>query len=166
MSKEGPTANLPGYQAKINILKQIDDAASQYGGQSQKPRNKLSEFNSMRNQDAKRAGVLVMAGQKGIQGKDLDNMNQKYNHENTYRENVKTDGNEDLRSLRSEYDYGTKKKFVDVLGNIKKNNGDGLKGLENLKNHPGAKNMETTSVKSKYSTATSVRRRMQSVNVN
>jgi len=25
---------------------------------------------------------------------------------------------EDLRSLRSEYDYGSKKKFVDVLGNI------------------------------------------------
>jgi hypothetical protein len=36
-----------------------------------------------------------------------------------------------LRSLRSEYDYGAKKKFVDVLGNIKKTNnvGDGLKGL-------------------------------------
>ena len=25
---------------------------------------------------------------------------------------------EDLRSLRSEYDYGSKKKFVDVLGNV------------------------------------------------
>lgn len=25
---------------------------------------------------------------------------------------------EDLRSIRSEYDYGSKKKFVDVLGNI------------------------------------------------
>ena len=49
MSKENPTANLPGYQAKINILRQIDDAASNYGGASQKPKNKLSEFNSMRN---------------------------------------------------------------------------------------------------------------------
>ena len=58
MSQQGPTANLPGYQAKLNILKQIDDAASQFGGQSQTkaPKNKLSEFNSMRNQDAKRAG--------------------------------------------------------------------------------------------------------------
>jgi hypothetical protein len=27
-SKENPTANLPGYQAKLNILKQINDAAS------------------------------------------------------------------------------------------------------------------------------------------
>ncbi len=25
---------------------------------------------------------------------------------------------EDLRSLRSEYDYGAKKKFIDVLGNV------------------------------------------------
>jgi len=25
---------------------------------------------------------------------------------------------EDLRSLRSEYDYGSKRKFVDVLGNV------------------------------------------------
>ena len=25
---------------------------------------------------------------------------------------------EDLRSLRSEYDYGSKKKFIDVLGNV------------------------------------------------
>ena len=27
-------------------------------------------------------------------------------------------GEEELRSLRSEYDYGSKKKFVDVLGNV------------------------------------------------
>ena len=26
-----------------------------------------------------------------------------------------------MRSLRSEYDYGSKKNFVDVLGNVKKN---------------------------------------------
>jgi hypothetical protein len=70
-----------------------------------------------------------------------------------------------LRSLRSEYDYGAKKKFVDVLGNIKKTNDNGLKGLENLKNHPGAKNMDSTSVRSKYSNATSIRRRRVSVNV-
>ena len=55
-----------------------------------------------------------------------------YNHEKNIRENGQNEGNEDLRSLRSEYDYGSKKKFVDVLGNIKKNNGDGLKGLQNL----------------------------------
>jgi hypothetical protein len=35
---------------------------------------------------------------------------------------------EDLRSLKSEYDYAHKKKFVDVLGNIKKTKG--LSGLQ------------------------------------
>jgi hypothetical protein len=60
-----PTANLPGYQAKLNILKQIDDAASQIGSSNQKAKNKLSEFNSLRNQDAKRAGALVVAS-KGM----------------------------------------------------------------------------------------------------
>jgi len=30
----------------------------------------------------------------------------------------KSEQAEDLRSLKSEYDYGSKKKFVDVLGNI------------------------------------------------
>ena len=29
-----PSANLSGYQAKVNLLRQIDDAASQYGGSS------------------------------------------------------------------------------------------------------------------------------------
>lgn len=119
----------------------------------------------MRNQDAKRAGALVMAGQKGIQGKDLESLNQMYNHGNTYREKKEENPNEDLRSLRSEYDYGAKKKFVDVLGNIKKTGGDGLKGLDGLKNHPGAKNMDSTSLrsgKSKFSTTTSVRRRFAS----
>ena len=34
------------------------------------------------------------------------------------RQNAGATGEEDLRSLKSEYDYGSKKKFVDVLGNI------------------------------------------------
>ena len=44
--------------------------------------------------------------------------------------------------MKSEYDYGAKKKFVDILGNFKKNNLDGLKGLENIQGHPGMKNLE------------------------
>ena len=63
----------------------------------------------------------------------------------------------DLRSIKSEYDYGSKKKFVDVLGNIKKNNQNGLKGLEGLNNHPGAKNMETASRRSGASMTSSYR---------
>ena len=57
---------------------------------------------------------------------------------------------EDLRSLKSEYDYGSKKKFVDVIGNIKKKNN--YSGLDGLKEHPGFKNMDTTSNRSRYST--------------
>ena len=54
------------------------------------------------------------------------------------------------RSMRSEYDYGSKKKFVDVLGNIKK---DGLANLAEFKNHEGNKNMESTSQKSRLTAA-------------
>ena len=56
-----------------------------------------------------------------------------------------------MRSVKSEYDYGSKKKFVDILGNFKKNNlnSNGLAGLGELGNHPGAKNMETASRNSK-----------------
>lgn len=65
----------------------------------------------------------------------------------------------DLRSIKSEYDYGSKKKFVDVLGNIKKNNQNGLKGLEGLQGHPGAKNMETASRRSNLSMTSSYRKK-------
>ena len=37
-----------------------------------------------------------------------------------------------------------KAKFVDVLGNIKKDQ-NGLSGLDGLNNHPGARNMESAS---------------------
>ena len=72
----------------------------------------------------------------------------------------------DLRSVKSEYDYGSKKKFVDVLGNVqgkmKDTTGNGLKGLEALKTHEGNKNLDSASVRSrlsKASNASSFRRR-------
>ena len=37
------------------------------------------------------------------------------------RDNDSRKVEEDLRSLRSEFDYGSKKKFVDVLGNVTTN---------------------------------------------
>ena len=61
---------------------------------------------------------------------------------------------EDGRSIKSEYDYGAKKNFVDVLGNVRgkmKYTGNGLAGLDELKNHEGAKNLDGTSVRSKKS---------------
>ena len=71
---------------------------------------------------------------------------------------------EDLRSIKSEYDYGAKKKFVDVLGEKKRSSG--LQGLEQFNNHPGAKNMENASQRSrlsaKYSTTSSFKRRYES----
>ena len=86
----------------------------------------------------------------GLNSKDLDSLNaQKFDHSATLANNgggamrgPAQDPNEDLRSVKSEYDYGAKKKFVDILGNLKKNNLDGLKGLENIKDHPGMKNLE------------------------
>lgn len=67
--------------------------------------------------------------------------------------------NQDLRSIKSEYDYGSKKKFVDVLGNVrgkmKDTSQNGLKGLEALRNHEGNKNMESASQRSRMSYASS-----------
>ena len=86
----------------------------------------------------------------GLNSHDLDSLNaQKFDHSATLANNAEKsqraaarDPNEDLRSVKSEYDYGAKKKFVDILGNFKKNNLDGLKGLENIQGHPGMKNLE------------------------
>lgn len=65
----------------------------------------------------------------------------------------------DLRSLKSEYDYTHKKKFVDVLGNMKKSNG--LKGLQSDKKSL-ADNASRRSQLSKNSIATSLSRRINS----
>ena len=88
---------------------------------------------------------MLSGGGKGITGKDLGELDKMYNHTNTYRQGGEgaAERNDDLRSVKSEYDYGAKRKFVDVLGNIKTGPGaDTLKGLEQLKNHPGAKNLD------------------------
>lgn len=49
--------------------------------------------------------------------------------------------------MRSEYDYGSKRKFVDVLGNIKKDGQNTLaaSNLAEFQNHVGVKNMESAS---------------------
>jgi hypothetical protein len=57
-----------------------------------------------------------------------------------------------MRSLRSEYDYGSKKNFVDVLGNVKKNPLvlSNLKeiGGENASNKGGNKSYKSVSLRS------------------
>lgn len=52
--------DLPAYQAKVNLLKQIDDAASRFGDTSSRQggalkSNKLKELNSLRGAEAKKS---------------------------------------------------------------------------------------------------------------
>lgn len=106
----------------------------------------------------------------GLTNKDLDNLQQGFNHGKTLLTSANKEKSEpsvrqdDLRSVKSEYDYGAKRKFVDVLGQPKKSN-NGLKGLEEFDNHPGAKNMENGSLRSrlsgKLSTTSSFKRRYE-----
>ena len=96
-----------------------------------------------------------MGGGSGLTGKDLANLNDgdsKFKHGKTLLGSgikKETDSQQaEMRSVKSEYDYGSKKKFVDVLGNVHgkmKDTGNGLKGLEALRKHEGNKNMESAS---------------------
>ena len=103
---------------------------------------------------------MVMGGAGGLTGKDLASLNDdKYKHGKTLlgaanKNETASQKGDDLRSVKSEYDYGSKKKFVDVLGNVKgkmKDTGNGLKGLEELRGHEGNKNMESASQRSRMS---------------
>lgn len=136
-------------------------------------KNKLAELNSLRGEDAKRAAMMVLSG--GLNNKDLESLNSaniaagNYNHNHTLL-NAKpgnpADGysqaSKDQRDIKSEYDYGSKRKFVDVLGNIVSHK-KGLDGLDDFKNHPGAKNIDQQSVRSKYS-AISAKNRKSDLN--
>ena len=144
---------------KADLLKQIDDAASQYGGPAPSTKSKREAV-------AIKTGQMVMEGPRsGLSGRDLAVLNEdKFKHANTLLSTGSKQENasrrdQDLRSIKSEYDYGSKKKFVDVLGNVrgkmKDTSGNGLKGLEALRTHEGNKNMETTSQRSKMSIASS-----------
>ncbi len=53
--------------------------------------------------------------------------------------------------MKSEYDYGKQKKFVEILSNREQKKTNGLEGLEDIRSHIGNKNLESTSIKSKYS---------------
>eukprot|EP00356_Strombidium_inclinatum_P014304 CAMPEP_0170481338 /NCGR_PEP_ID=MMETSP0208-20121228/1820_1 /TAXON_ID=197538 /ORGANISM="Strombidium inclinatum, Strain S3" /LENGTH=91 /DNA_ID=CAMNT_0010754025 /DNA_START=201 /DNA_END=476 /DNA_ORIENTATION=+ len=91
---------------------------------------------------------MVLAPGGGLRAGDLESLNASqlaghggsYSHNKTLLQAKKEDGRsekEDLRSIKSEYDYGAKKKFVDVIGNIKKR-----PTLDGLADHPGAKNLD------------------------
>jgi hypothetical protein len=111
---------------------------------------------------------MVLHG--GLNAKDLESLNGSqlavgnFNHKQTLQRQTddqsRLDKQEDLRSLRSEYDYGAKKKFVDVIGNVKKKP---ISGLDGLQDHPGAKNMDSASIRSgrsgRFSTLSTLNRR-------
>lgn len=69
---------------KADILKQIDDAASQYGGQAASGLANPS-VKSRRDGMAKMTGQMVMDGQRGgLSGKDLASLNEnKFKHQST-----------------------------------------------------------------------------------
>ena len=75
---------------------------------------------------AKLTGQMVMGGGPGsLTGKDLASLNEdKFNHGKTLlgatgmKKETASQKTGDLRSVKSEYDYGSKKKFIDVLGNV------------------------------------------------
>ena len=97
---------------------------------------------------------MVLGGGNGLTGNDLASLDEKsgnFKHGKTLLNSAlkkETDSQRtgDQRSVKSEYDYGSKKKFVDVLGNVQgKMKNTGLDGLEMLKNHEGNKNLDTAS---------------------
>lgn len=78
---------------------------------------------------------------------DLDNFNR---GQNDFKKGME---DSEGRSIKSEYDYGSKRKFVDVLGNINKKNAITFEKLDQKKN-------DVTSMRSKYSNQSSHRKAM------
>ena len=85
----------------------------------------------MRSEDAKRHAAMVLRNANNVTGlkqSDLISMSSKmraYEEEKLLKAGYAH--SETGRSVASEYDYGSKRKFVDVLGNVKK---EGLANLE------------------------------------
>ena len=65
---------------KADLLKQIDDAASQYGAPASTAKSRHEGTSTM----AKRTGQMVMGGGSGLTGKDLASLNEdKFKHGKT-----------------------------------------------------------------------------------
>jgi|TARA_B110001450_G_scaffold213573_1_gene205993 hypothetical protein len=113
----------------------------------------------------------MMLGNKPLTVEDLKAMGgpgQLYKHENSIAGSKKAEiKEEDLRSLRSEFDYANKKKFTDVLTESQRGlNPNGLRGLENLPGNGGKKGLDGQSLRSlgsKNSKTTSFKKRLNSI---
>lgn len=82
---------------------------------------------------------LTKSKDKPFLKSDLEKLNQQNSGDGVQKE-----ASEAGRSLKSEYDYGSKRKFVDVLGNVNKKNTFNLEQAAD-------KNNELASVRSRYS---------------
>lgn len=80
---------------------------------------------------------LLKSGERPFLKSDLERLNQQ-------AETGKNEPSEAGRSLKSEYDYGSKRKFVDVLGNVNKKNTFNLGGGNQTQD-------DLKSIRSKYS---------------
>lgn len=127
------TQSKSGYAAKLNILRKIDDAASQMGSQKK---------GGMRDIGARSTAQNVLNNNmlhKSVKKSDLARLNQ-----NQAEVTFVPEQSEAGRSMKSEYDYGNKKKFVDVLGNVNKKN---TFNVDMTRNQKG---VDQASVRSKY----------------
>ena len=105
--------NLPAHQAKINILRAIDDAASSIkqssAVSSQVTKSKASVLRDIKSSKLTAQNVLG----PNLTRNNLDDLNK--SHTDKFMKGADTKSGEVGRSVKSEYDYGSKTKFVDVL---------------------------------------------------
>ena len=138
---------------KADLLKSINDAASQIGSRETGTKSKR-DLDRMRAEDAKRHAAMVLRNANNMSGLGKAALAQldgkRFDYDKTLLSAAKKaqmlSSEEEGRSVRSEYDYGSKRKFVDVLGNIKR---DGLAGLKK-----GAVDFENPSQRSQKSRLT------------
>ena len=107
---------------KKNILRAIDDAVSKM---SSKHETKSRASNAQRTARSILENNYKSRAQQ-LTEKDLASLNQ-YEH-STVKTNPTMVDKSVGRSVKSEFDYGSKRKFTDVLGNIQKTK----RGLEEL----------------------------------
>ena len=103
------------YLAKVNLLKKIDDAASQVGSTTSKARP--SGMRDIGGAKSTAKNVLSSNKRGGLGKAELNKLDRE-----SAMGGSKCGDSEAGRSLKSEYDYGSKRKFVDVLGNLQKSN--------------------------------------------
>ena len=91
---------------KSEVLKQIDEATSRFGDKSVKTNSRY-----MRDIGAKKTASRIMERKSLLRQQNLDKLT-------SSQMETAAKYSEAGRSIKSEYDYGSKRKFVDVLNNV------------------------------------------------